>query len=498
MKTNTNPLLQPLWNEKSLEKSTYPELKNNLETDVCIAGGGIAGLSIAYQLLSVGKKVVLLESKRIGQGETGRSNAHLMSALDDRYYKIEKIHGRKKAELAAKSHIEAINWIESVIEKEKIDCNFKRLCGFLFTRNTNNQELTKEFEAARRFGLEVNYADNVKLGRSLIFAGQGRFNPKQYLQGLAQAVSRMGGKIYENSTVNSVDFKNSEVILSNQTKVKAKNIVTAVNAPTFGSFSTLFKVNPQRTYVIGLKIPKNAIEDALYWDTDNPYHYVRLEEYNENFDILIVGGEDHRVGVMPQQNPFLNLRRWTEEVFGLKDLQIVYQWSGQILEPVDALAYIGRNPKAKNAFMVTGDSGNGITHGTLAAQLIADLILTGHSQYEDVYKVQRLPMRAMKDLLINMGSSMLGYCKYLIPQWGKMPAAGEGKILQRGFKKIAVYRDADKQIKKCSGICNHMGGILTWNAIDKTWDCPAHGSRFDVEGNFLNGPAKQELECPLK
>lgn len=488
-------IINPFWNSTETKAIIYPALTENSETEICVIGAGIAGLSIAYRLLQAGKKVLVLD-KNFGQGETGRSSAHLMSALDDRYYEIEKMHGSKKARLAAESHIEAINWIETVIEKEQIDCGFKRVSGFLFEAQHSKTELEKEYSAAQRVGVQVDFTNLGKFGKALNFANQARFNPRKYLEGLAAAVCKKGGQIYDHSTVVKVDFKKKEVVLENNKVVKAHYIITAANAPIFSSFSLLFKLNPQRTYVIGIKVPKGSVQDALYWDTENPYHYVRIEEYDADSDMLIVGGEDHRVGLLPSHNPFLKLQQWAEKYFEINALPIAYQWSGQILEPVDYLAFIGRNPQNKDAFLVSGDSGNGLTHGTLAAALIADLILIGQSPYEEVYKIKRLPIRAFGKVLANMGASSKAYLQYLIPQWKKLPTAGEGKIIQRGFRKMAFYKDEKTNIlHQCSGVCSHLGAVLSWNPIEKTWDCPAHGSRFDVDGKFLNGPTQHGLKC---
>lgn len=488
---------EPLWNEKTKLKS-YKSLTQDLKTEVCVIGAGISGLSVAYQLLCKGKQVVILERKKLGEGETGRSTAHLMSALDDRYYNLEKIHGKAKAKLAARSHSEAIDWVERIVKKEKIDCDFKRVPGFLFTPDTDKKELEREYKAAKHTGLEVNFEDEARFGKSLRFENQARFDPRAYTQGLADAIVKLGGKIYEESPVKSIDHKSNTIELANKHKVQAQDIVIATNAQMFSKLSMHFKINPQRSYAVGLKVPKGTIKDVLYWDTEDPYHYVRLQSHDKDFDIMIVGGEDHRVGVTPKEDPFLKLKSWAEKQFKLEETPILYKWSGQILEPVDHLAYIGRNPKNPHSYLVTGDSGNGITHGTIAGFLIGDLILTGKSEYETLYQIDRLPIRAFKNLFANAFASSIGYLKYLIPQWGKAPTAGEGKILQHGFKKVAMYRDENNKLKVCSGICNHMGAILSWNPIEQTWDCPAHGSRFNLDGTVLNGPTAQSLACPLK
>ena len=488
---------QPLWLH-NLHKENYAALAENLTTDVCIVGGGIAGLSIAYQLLLANKSVIVIESQKIGSGESGNTSAHLSNALDDRFYRIAKMHGQKKARLAAKSHTEAIDEIEKTIARERIHCDFKRIPGYLFDSDAKEDSLQKEHEAARAVGLDVQFIEQEYVGKALVFPEQARFQPEQYLQGLATVIVKLGGKIYEHSTAADIDFKKHVVTLKNKKKINADYIVIATNAPKFGQLKFHFKVNPQRTYLIGIKIPKNSIQDALYWDTNDPYHYVRIESYNKDFDILLVGGEDHRVGTEPKENPFQRLQQWAGKQFQLDRANVVYQWSGQVLEPIDYMAYIGRHPKDRTSFMVFGDSGNGLTHGALAGLLITGLIVNGTHSYEKLYRIKRLPWRAIKNLSKNALDSMLGYIKYSFPQWGKKIPIGEGKIIQAGFKKVAIYHEGKNKFRKCSGICPHMGAVLSWNSIEKTWDCPAHGSRFDVNGKMLNGPTNQALPCKNK
>jgi glycine/D-amino acid oxidase-like deaminating enzyme/nitrite reductase/ring-hydroxylating ferredoxin subunit len=482
-----------IWRQEC--ESQFSTLDKNIETQICIIGGGIAGLSIAYALLKKGKKVTVIESKQIGFNETGNTSAHLSNALDDRYFNIASMHGKNAARLAAESHTEAINWIENVVKEEKIDCEFTRVPGFLFTNSKNKSELNKELDAAKEAGLKVSLREDPKLGTVLVFEDQARFHPIKYLNGLAKAVIKAGGKIYEHSHVEKVDFKKHLITLSNKVQIRASQIVTATNAPMFSSLKMHFKLNPQRSYMIGIKVPKDTIGKQLMWDTDEPYHYVRSQTLDDQHDILLVGGEDHRVGEEADGNPYLNLEKWTNKYFNVAEYPIVFFWSGQILEPIDYLAYIGRNPKSSNAYMVSGDSGNGLTHGTIAAILITDLISDKRNKYTKLYNPNRLPFRAIKNLLSNVLASNKAYAKYVLPQMGELPNKGEGKIVQNGLEKIAVYRDENNNVKKCSGICPHLGAVLKFNSIAKTWDCGAHGSRFDLDGNILNGPASSKLKC---
>jgi glycine/D-amino acid oxidase-like deaminating enzyme/nitrite reductase/ring-hydroxylating ferredoxin subunit len=492
---NTPESKTSLWHATSVAPH-LTQMLGNASTDVCIIGAGIAGLSVAYELLKAGMQVIVLESKTIGYGETGNTSAHLSNALDDRFFNLENMHGLDKAHLAASSHRDAIDRIEAICKAENIECDFERVAGYLFAANESDHELlAKEFFAAKRCGIDISKTTIKNLGECLNFPRQAIFHPLKYLHGLAAAVIKLGGKIYENTPVVELQKEPLQVKTETGYTVTANKIVAATNAPFFSSLVMHMKLDPQRSYVIGLKVPKNSVKNALYWDTANPYHYVRIARHDEQNDTLIVGGKDHRVGCQPEDNLYENLKIWAEQYFAITNSEIIWQWSGQVLEPVDYLAYIGENPKAKNVYMVTGDSGNGLTHGVIAGMLISDLIQAKTNPWTDVYKLNRMPIHAIPSLLSNAWASTLGYIKYLCPQFGATPNIGEGKIMQRGFKKVAVYRDEHNNLHECSGICSHMQAVLSWNPKEKSWDCPAHGSRFDLEGNKLNGPATTGIKC---
>lgn len=473
-------------------------LEEDKSTDVCIVGAGIAGLTSAYLLLKAGKKVIVLDKSTIGSGETGNTSAHLSNALDDRYAELISVHGLEKARLAAESHTVAIDKIEEICQTEKIVCDFLRVEGVLFPKDKKDESvIQKEYEAAKQCGVAIFLKDDEQFGKCLIFKNQAQFNPLEYLVGLAKCIIEMGGEIFDKTFVKKIVEKPLHILTERNKKVSAKKIITCVDGQMNVPLKMHFKLDPQRSYVIGAKIPVDSIETKLYWDTADPYHYVRIQNLNKTHDLLIVGGEDHRVGNVPKHNPYKSLLTWARQQFTNNKLEIDYQWSGQIIEPIDYLAYIGYNPNNKNILLVTGDSGHGLTHGTIAGILFTDLITGKTNSWESLYKVDRLLPKSIKNLLGNAVASAPGYLKYLLPISSEMPKRGEGKIVQQGIKKIAVYKDDEGNIKQCSAYCAHLGAVLSWNKLEKSWDCPAHGSRFDVDGNPLNPPTMSPLPCKL-
>ncbi len=477
-------------------------LTEDATADVCVVGAGIAGLTSAYLLAAEGRSVVVIEDGRIGSGETSRTTAHLVNALDDRYFEIEDIHGARGAQLAAASHTAAIDRIERLIQDEDISCDFERLDGFLFVPPGDNPGLLdRELEAAHRAGLtEIELIPRAPLdfdtGPCLRFPRQAQFHPIKYLNGLARAIEDKGGRIYTQTHAEEfTDGTPARVRTSKGPAVSAGAVIVATNTPVNDWVAIHTKQAAYRTYVIGLAVAAGAISKGLYWDTPDPYHYVRLQQDGTN-DILIVGGEDHKTGQADDAElRFRRLEAWTRERFP-KTGAIKFQWSGQVMEPVDGLAFIGRNPGNQNTYVVTGDSGNGMTHGTIAGILLTDLICGRASEWETLYNPARVSLRAASAFAKENLNAVAQYRDYATA--GDLDssdnlAAGTGGIVRNGLKKVAAYRDAQGKLHECSAVCPHLGGLVRWNHAEKTWDCPCHGSRFDPIGKVLNGPANSDL-----
>ena len=496
----------------------FPEpnpLTENIETDVCVVGGGIAGMTTAYLLSLEGNSVVVLNDGPIGNGMSGRTTAHLSSALDDRYYNLERYHGRDGAHFAAESHSEAIDRIERIVSSEKIDCDFTRLDGFLFLPpGAPLVTLDREFEAAFRAGLRIERVARAPItgfhtGPCLRYPQQGQFHPLKYLNGLRDAILRMGGRIFTDTHVVRVQGgKAARVETREGLRIDAASVVVATNTPINDRYSIHTKQAPYTTYVIGLEVPPNTITPALFWDTAEvaglegnigpvPYHYVRLSKSENTPEVLIVGGEDHKTGqANDYAERFTRLERWARVRFAAAG-KVVCQWSGQVMEPIDGLAYIGRNPADEpNVYIATGDSGHGMTHGTIAGMLITDLINRGESRWAKLYDPSRKPVRAYAEYAKENLNVVAQFADYITPgdyhSWEDMKP-GEGGIVRHGLKKVAAYRDETGVLHEFSAICPHMKCIVKWNAPEKTWDCPCHGSRFDCLGHVLNGPAICDL-----
>lgn len=487
---------------------TQPMLKMGevTDADVCIVGAGIAGLSVAYLLLTSGQSVVVLDDGPIGGGETGRTTAHLSNALDDRYYEIERLHGRDGARLAADSHTAAIDTVERIVLTEDIDCDFERLDGYLFVPPGESQsELDKELAAAHRAGIDdVVKVDRAPLpdfdtGPCLKFPGQAQLHALKYLGGLAKAVVELGGRIF--TSTHASEFHGgvaAHVKTRSGARVSCRHIVVATNTPVNDRVVMHSKQAAYRSYVIGGRIRTGTVPKALYWDTADPYHYVRLAPgESADYQILIVGGEDHKTGQEDDaEKRYAALEKWTRERFPSLE-SVAYRWSGQIMEPIDAMAFIGPNPADNaNVYIVTGDSGHGMTHGTIAGLLITDLILKRENVWARLYEPARKRLGAAWEFAKEGANIAVQYADYLkggdVSSRDKIQP-GAGAVVRHGLSKIAVFRDSEGVLHECSAICSHLGCVVHWNHDERSWDCPCHGSRFDPYGKVMNGPALEPL-----
>jgi glycine/D-amino acid oxidase-like deaminating enzyme/nitrite reductase/ring-hydroxylating ferredoxin subunit len=501
------------WTDSLGTPVAFSPLKQNEETEIVIVGGGIAGISVAYCLTRLNKKVILVEDGFIGSGETGRTTAHLVNALDDRYYNLEKLFSEEEARLIAQSHTQAIDFIEKTIAKENIDCDFTRLNGYLFLHPSDKEDsLQKEYEACLRAGIDAeiqNEIPGMQDGKmqTLVFKNQAQFHPLKYLKGLCKAIIDRGGKIFTETHAKKIDETGIET--NEGFKISAKHIVVATNSPVNNMFVMHLKQYAYRTYAIGVLVKKGSLPRALWWDTGDfnsnsnvpPYHYVRTQNYNEQYDLLICGGEDHATGlasadVIPEENRYGMLEDWCSRHF--TNGEIKYHWSGQVLEPMDSLAYIGRNPLDKdNVYIVTGDSGNGMTHSAIAGILIADLISGKENVWEKIYSPSRFKIfKAGNVFFREVVGGFIAYLKDKPEQTGSSLSeikSGEGKIIELDGKKYGAYADEKNKLHLVAAECTHLKCIVKWNNDEKSWDCPCHGSRFTYEGKVLNGPANTEL-----
>ena len=486
----------------------YPSLKGELTADVAIVGGGITGLTAAYLLAKAGQSVVLVEKGRIAMSETGHTTAHIIEATDADYRDLIKDHGEENARLNTEAIRASIALIRSLVEELDIDCGLTAVDGYLYTEEEADREyLQRQQEFLRQTGIETEWVEEVPLPFAtqggVLYRNQYIFHIRQYLLAVADAAVKLGARIFENSLVDEiVNAENDGSCVAKTAKgsVRAPHMLLATHVPINDRKTIWAKMYETRTYVVAAPIKPGQITNALFWDTDYPYHYTRLAETDKGL-FLVVGGEDRDVGKEGNdESRYEALEEYCRSRFGVN--KFTHRWSGQINEPADALPFIGESSHGKNVWMSTGYSGTGMTYGTLSAMLFSDHALGRDNRYARLYDPGRMKVGSV---LENVVTKAREFPKRMIEKVTNLDVEaksarevkeGEGKIVSSGGVKRAVAR-IDGELRSLDPACTHMGCTVAWNAAEKSWDCPCHGSRFDTRGQVLNGPATSPL-APAK
>ncbi|MFZ6182318.1 FAD-dependent oxidoreductase [Nannocystis pusilla] len=491
-----------LW-QATCDMPSFAPLAQDIETDVCIVGAGLVGLTAALRLVRAGRCVVVLDSQQPGRGNTGRTTAHLSSAIDDRFSELARVRGLDAARKAWESHATAIDCIEAIARDEDIACDFERCDGYLWLAPDQDPDiLRQELDTVHAFGwhgVQAMDEDPVFRRPCLRFPDQAQFHPLKYLAGLCAALKRKGAAIFGDTRVENVEGGEVVVVTTEGgRRVRSKAAIIATCSPICDRFAIHSKQASYTTYAMGLRVPAGVVPTGLYWDTIDPYHYVRLQPGRDGEgDVLIVGGEDHKTGQADDgERRFAALEAWTRARVPAAQERL-YEWSGQVFETLDGLAHIGPDPEgAANVYIATGDSGMGMTHSTIAAMMLSSQICDGESEWSQLYDPRRKPLKASGEFLRENANVAAQYADWLRPgEVGSIDevAPGSGAILRSGLHRVAVYREESGEIHACSAACPHLLGSVTWNHLEKTWDCPCHGSRFDRLGEVIAGPARSGL-----
>jgi glycine/D-amino acid oxidase-like deaminating enzyme/nitrite reductase/ring-hydroxylating ferredoxin subunit len=495
---------ESLWNATHQLRRFAP-LAGDRDTDVAVVGGGVSGLTAAVLLARSGKRVTIIERDHIGSGETGNTTSHLTEAVDARYQRLAKDFGEENASLVAASKRAAIDRIEAFTRETGHDCGFSRVPGFLYAERTQDVEgLANELDAARRAGCLVRWEDEVPLPFKTFGAvrweHQAQVHATAYLEALLQDAAAHAVRIYENTRVVDVHGGDPCQVQTDRGAIRATDVFVAANVPVNNRVLLHTKIAAYRSYAIATDVRASQVEAmrGLFWDTSDPYHYTRVHDIAGR-TYLVVGGEDHRTGEEPGTDAcYERLLAYAQQRFGITEAK--YRWSGQIIEPVDGLPFIGLNTASRHVYVGTGYSGNGITFGTLAGMIVSDLITGRPNPYVSLYDATRVkpiasaydyvaenvafPAHLIKDRLTSLNSEDR-------PIESLRP--GEGGVFSTPEGKLAVCRDRAGAVHSCSAVCTHLGCDVAWNHAEQTWDCPCHGSRFSPEGKVINGPAVTDL-----
>jgi glycine/D-amino acid oxidase-like deaminating enzyme/nitrite reductase/ring-hydroxylating ferredoxin subunit len=498
----------PFWTN-FVSKSHYPRLEGTRTVDVAIVGGGITGVTAAYLLKKAGKRVALLEQGEFFEGQTALTTAHLTEVLDTRFYQLIEDFGLESSFLVAEAGRAAIDLIEKIAEQVGGDCAFERVPGVLYSETRSGlTEIFRECEAASELSLECERLSHVdlpfKTAGGIRFSNQAQFNPLRYIQAMLREIAGEDCLIFENSRV--VDFRDGDPceISTGEGRVIAKRVIVSTHTPALNRFFLHTKIAAYRTYALAKKVTtkmgeKNIVH-GLFWDNEDPYHYIRGQEIDgESF--VLIGGEDHKVGSETNTRKRMRaLEDYAQDHFGSGPSS--YHWSGQILESLDGLPYIGRNALSSNIAVATGFSGNGMTLGTVSAMVLSDWILEKENRWADIFSATRVNpavsigefVAENKDFPVHLIMDRITPAD--VARLDEIDVS-EGKLIKLEGRKLAIYRDESGTLHPFSAVCPHLGCVVKWNNSESSWDCPCHGSRFDTDGKVLNGPARSGLK-PVK
>ena len=488
----------------STPATDYAPAPDELDADVAVLGGGIAGLNAAAALLAKGRSVVVVEAARIVEGVTGNTTAKVTSSHGQIYGHLEKRFGAGKARLYADSQQAAIEHVARVVESDGVDCDFVRTESYVYTEDEPEvATLEREVEAATRAGLPVSLVRDVPLpfdvAAAIRYDGQARFHPRKYLLHVAESVVAAGGTILEGTVALDVDEGDPCVVTTSRGVIRARDVVVATHIPFLDRGMFFARQFPVRDYVVAARIPTDRAPDGMFLSTEQPTHSMRVTEDGDAL-LLIVGGEGHPPGREEDGDKrYERLEAWTRERFGVTEF--THRWSTQDYTSADRVPFVGRfHAGAKRLWVATAFGAWGMTNGVMSGLLLADLVTGAENPWADLYDPVRVgPKASSVPRLVkeNLAVAKHLVAGYVTPGDAGSPdelAPGQAAVVRDGLSKTATYRDDDGVLHQVSARCTHLGCVVGWNAGERSWDCPCHGSRFDVDGNVLQGPAVKPLE----
>lgn len=484
----------PYWILSS-EGKQYETLNEDYSTDFLVIGGGLTGVTCLFLLSREGYNATLIDANRIGYGSSGRNTGKATVQHGYIYSRIEKKYGFEKAKQYYEINNKAIQFIEDMTRQYNIDCQFKRLPAYLFTRDENFVEkLKEEFAIYQKLGLDCSYEKELPVPIDVLGAiklnNQAQFHPKRFLDALANEAVNMNGRIFENTRV--VDFHPGEecvVELENGKRIRAKNVIIASHYPCYDAKAFYFaRMRADRSYIVGFET--DSFPEAHFINIEKPTISLR---YIPEEKVLLLSGEGHKVGHNDGDH-YENLKSLAKEILGLQNAK--YQWSAQDYITHDYIPYAGyTSVEYKNIFIATGYRKWGLTSSISSAMVIMDLIKKQESEYEDLFSNLRVKdiislnfLKENADMAVQLVAGKLSIGESEIPQ-----DRGVGIVVNIEGKRCGFYRDEDDNIYLVDITCTHMGCELKWNSQEKSWDCPCHGSRFDYKGKILEGPAEYSL-----
>ena len=500
--------MNSLWlNEKTKEK--FPKLEKDSETQVCIIGAGIFGISTAYYLTQKGYNVTILERDKIANRVTGHTTAKITSQHGLIYHYLLNQYGKEFARKYYLANQKSIQEIEKIITQNQIECDFERQNSCVYTTNQSEiEKIEEELQALKELDIEASKTEKTPLPFEIVsgieFKNQAQFNPIKYIDGLVKQITDTKGKIFENTICYDVKRDgDSYICYTENNTVKAKYVVLASHYPFINFPGVYFaKMYQSSSYVIGIDT-KSELFDGMYINIQSPIYSFRTAK-DGNKKILLLGGGDHKTGENTSyQDSYGLLEEKAKQWYPNREIK--YCWSTRDCITLDKIPYIGEfSNTLPNMYVGTGFNKWGMTSSNVAARIITDKIDGKENEYSEVFEATRLNPIVNKDEVKNMVSQTV---KSLVVERIEQPEKiindeintddikqETGQIIEWNGEKVGVYKDIEGKMFAVKPVCTHLGCILNWNDADKTWDCPCHGSRFDYTGKNLYNPALKDLE----
>jgi glycine/D-amino acid oxidase-like deaminating enzyme/nitrite reductase/ring-hydroxylating ferredoxin subunit len=486
---------------ESTRSPGYAPLEGDLSTQVAVVGAGIAGLTTALLLKQEGCEVVVLEAAEVGAGVTGHTTGKLTAAQGLLYSRIEEKHGAEASRTYAASQVAAVALVSSLAESLRIECDLEPIANFVFAEREDELDLLRnELDACRRAGLSPELDESLDVPFPTVAAvrvdGQSQLHARKYLLGLARAVHGDGSTVFEGTRVFGIESGAPSRLETEAGVVTAEHVVLATNAPITSEGLFFARAHPRRAYAVGaLAI---APFRGMWINVGSPTRSLRTAPLEDGRRLLLVVGDGHRVGQEDSEAHYEALRSYVSEHFATAEPR--YEWSTQDQFSVDDLPYIGRiGDTSSGVYVATGFGGWGLSNGSLAGMLLRDAVLGRRNAWAGLYDPGRSSLRRAPGPLLrenaNVARQLVGGKLRNRPTSVAEIEPGSGEVVELDGERAAVYRNEAGDVHAVSAACTHMGCVVAWNAAERSWDCPCHGSRFDVDGTVLAGPATRPLEA---
>jgi glycine/D-amino acid oxidase-like deaminating enzyme/nitrite reductase/ring-hydroxylating ferredoxin subunit len=486
----------------STEPTSYPPLRDTIEVDVAVVGGGITGLTTAYLLAKEGRTVAVIDSKRIVRGVTGYTTAKLTAGHGVLYAELIERFGERRARIYAESNQRAVDRVREIASELGIDCDLEAMSNYVYGESPEDAErIRREVDAAQLLGLPASFVTETPLPYDVSGAirldDQAQFHPRKYLLPLAAAVEGAGGWVFEETMVVDVKDGSPSEVRTRTGSIRARDTVLASHIPFLDRGLFFAKVHPHRSYAVAARTDPSRIPEGMFLNAGTPTRSVR-SIVQDGSRLLLVGGDGHKPGADPDTvRHYDTLERFAREFDPAAE--VTHTWSTQDYMSVDRVPYMGRlTRRSRHVFVATGFGKWGMSNGTVAATILADLVLGRENDWLELYDAKRLELRASARRFVTENAKVAGHfvADRVSPPGPRAPEElqpGEGAVVRRGGQLVAISRGDDGTLSAVSAACTHLGCIVAWNPAERSWDCPCHGSRFGADGKVIQGPAIDEL-----